>query len=116
LVVSIAFAFVPGMIRTVRDVRDAQRLRGERGLRRLAPSLAVPVLGLSLERALLLAESMDARGYGTVAAPASSRRVLVGGLLALLLSVPAWAAGLGPLATALAAAGSVAIVVSLRQA
>ncbi len=116
LVVSIAFAFVPGMIRTVRDVRDAQRLRGERGLRRLAPSLAVPVLGLSLERALLLAESMDARGYGVAASSALSRNTLIAGLVALLASVPALAAGLGTVATALAIAGAVAIVISLRLA
>ncbi len=116
LVVSIAFAFVPGMLRTVRDVRDAQRLRDERGFRRLAPSLAVPVLGLSLERALLLAESMDARGYGGASSTNAGRTTLVGGLVALLASIVAWAAGWHPVATVLALAGVVAVVWSLREA
>lgn len=100
LVVSIAAAFVPGMLRAARDVRDAQRLRGERGIRALAPSLAVPVLGIALERAFLLAESMDARGYGQTQ-PAPGARpariaglVLCGGAVALWLAAAATAAGL----------------------
>ncbi|HVE91792.1 MAG TPA: energy-coupling factor transporter transmembrane component T [Actinomycetota bacterium] len=64
LVVAIALAFVPGVLAAAADVRDAQKMRGERGRTRLAPSLAVPILALSLERAFLLAESMDSRGYG----------------------------------------------------
>lgn len=115
LVVSIAFAFVPGMMRTVRDVRDAQRLRGERGLRRLAPSLAVPVLGLSLERALLLAESMDARGYGGASSTTKGRTALVAGLVSLFASVFAWSAGWRIISPALAAIGVAAIVWSLRE-
>ncbi len=116
LVVSIAVAFVPGMLRTVRDVRDAQRLRGERGLRRLAPSLAVPVLGMSLERALLLAESMDARGYGYGGTSGASRTSLWTGLVAMLASVAIWIAGFNTPATALAIVGAVAIVIGYRNA
>ncbi|MEX0873392.1 MAG: hypothetical protein WD646_10240 [Actinomycetota bacterium] len=116
LVVSIGVAFVPGMLRTVRDVRDAQRLRGERGLRRLAPSLAVPVLGMSLERALLLAESMDARGYGYGGSSGTSRTSLWVGLAAMLASVASWIAGFDELAAALAIGGAVAIVFGYRTA
>ena len=116
LVISIAFAFVPGMVATVREVRDAQRLRGEHGLRRLAPSLAVPVLVLALERAFLLAESIDARGYGTTAAPTKvARTSLVGGLAALLVSIAAWSAGWRGFSTVIAIAGAAAIVWSLRE-
>lgn len=67
LIVAIGVAFVPSLMRTTRDVRDARRLRGQRvrGLR--AVSLAVPVLAGTLERAVTVAESMAARGYGHVA-------------------------------------------------
>lgn len=65
LVVSIALAFVPSMVRMVAEVRDAQRLRGERfrGLRSLR-TLVGPVLAGALERSLDLAASMESRGYG----------------------------------------------------
>jgi energy-coupling factor transport system permease protein len=116
LVLSIAVAFVPGMLRTVSDVRDAQRLRGQRGLRRLAPSLAVPVLGMSLERALLLAESMDLRGYGRGTPSRASRVFLWGGLVMALAAVAFWISGTPPMATALAVAGGVAIVAGFRAA
>ena len=65
LVVSIALAFVPVMLRRASDVRDAQRLRGHRfrGLRSLRP-VVVPVIADGLERSLTLAASMESRGYG----------------------------------------------------
>jgi energy-coupling factor transport system permease protein len=65
LVVSIALAFFPSMLRTASDVRDAQRLRGHRfrGVRSLRP-LVVPVLTGALEHSLELAASMETRGYG----------------------------------------------------
>lgn len=116
LVASIAVAFVPGVLRTVRDVRDAQRLRGEWGLRRLAPSLVVPVLGMSLERALLLAESMDARGYGRGQAIRSSRASAWGGLGLLLLGIAAWVWGQPQVATAVCVAGAAVMVWGFRTA
>lgn len=116
LVVSIAIAFVPGMLRTVNDVRDAQRLRGESGLKRLAPSLVVPIVGLSLERALLLAESMDVRGYGRGSATRASRTFISAGLFTILLAVAVWiAGGRGPGAV-IAVAGCAAIVWGFRSA
>jgi energy-coupling factor transport system permease protein len=116
LVASIAVAFVPGVLRTVRDVRDAQRLRGEWGLRRLAPTLVVPVLGMSLERALLLAESMDARGYGRGDASPTARLFSWTGLGLLLLGVAAWIGGLETLAAATAGAGAAVTVWGFRAA
>jgi energy-coupling factor transport system permease protein len=116
LVASIAVAFVPGVLRTVRDVRDAQRLRGEWGLRRLAPTLVVPVLGMSLERAPLLAESMDARGYGRGEAMRSSRMFSWAGLGVLLVAVASWVWGAPGIATGAAAAGAALLVWGFRSA
>lgn len=113
LVVAIAVAFVPGMMRAVRDVSEARRLRGERG--RVALSMAVPVLGLGLERAFLLAESMDARGYGRGEASRPARASLWAGLVAMLGSTAVWAAGLRALSTALVAGGAAAVAWSLRS-
>lgn len=126
LVASIAVAFVPGVLRTTRDVREAQRLRGESGLRRLAPSLVVPVLGMSLERAMLLAESMDARGYGrgaegiggsaTDRGIRSSRLLSWAGLGLLLGAVALWVSGRPTAATVCAAAGGAALIAGFRAA
>lgn len=65
LVLGIAITFVPVMLRTAADVRDAQRLRGHRfrGARAIRP-LVMPVIASSLERSLDLAASMESRGYG----------------------------------------------------
>ena len=65
LIVSIAFTLIPNMRSAWRDIQQAQALRGHRvqGLRDLAP-LVVPLFVSGLERALTLAEAMEARGYG----------------------------------------------------
>ncbi len=63
--VAIAIAFVPQMIVSAQEIREAQQVRGHRfrGLRDLLP-LFVPLLAGGLERAIQLAESMEARGFG----------------------------------------------------
>jgi energy-coupling factor transport system permease protein len=68
LVVSIALSFVPQMMASLKDVREAQLVRGHkfRGLRDLPP-LFVPLITTALERSLTLAESMEARGFGGIA-------------------------------------------------
>ena len=67
LVVSIALSFVPQMMASLKDVREAQLVRGHkfRGLRDLPP-LFVPLITTALERSLTLAESLEARGFGGV--------------------------------------------------
>jgi len=62
---AIAMSFVPQMVIASRDIRESQRLRGHRfhGLRSLLP-LFMPLLATGLERAISLAESMEARGFG----------------------------------------------------
>ena len=65
LVITIGLAFVPQTVLRLRAIREAQRLRGHRfrGWRDALP-LFVPLLSGGLERALHLAEAMEARGYG----------------------------------------------------
>ena len=70
LVVVVALAFVPSTLTAIADVREADRARtGGRIVRRgrLLREL-VPVLELGMERAVTLAESMDARGFARAGA------------------------------------------------
>jgi len=64
LVVSIALTFFPQALRTAREVREAQAVRGyrPRHLRDLT-AMIVPLLLNSLESAAQIAEAMEARGY-----------------------------------------------------
>ena len=69
---AVAVRFVPELGRQVRDLRAARRLRGRpskgwRGMR----GLLVPLLDGALERAVALAATMEARGFGACA-PAPS--------------------------------------------
>jgi len=114
VIISIAITFVPQMVLSAQEIRQAQRIRGHRfrGLRNLLP-LIIPLLANSLERAIQLAETMEARGFGSVMQPVSRRRtlatqagtlaclsVLLGGLVLVAFSkmgqtVGWWLAGLG---------------------
>ena len=104
LVVTVALAFVPQTVIGLNRTLEAQRLRGHRprGLRDLGP-LLLPLLAGGLERALTLAEAMEARGYGRHRPGAGQGRGaamlglagLVAGLLgafALLAGNAAWSA------------------------
>jgi energy-coupling factor transport system permease protein len=65
LVVSIALTFFPQTLRTAREVREAQAVRGHRPRHwRDLPAIVVPLLLNTLENAAQLAEAMEARGYG----------------------------------------------------
>jgi energy-coupling factor transport system permease protein len=90
VVTSIALSFVPQATVALREIREAQAIRGHRwrGLRDLVP-LALPLLTTALERALQLAESMESRGFGMarVRNPTLRRwaqRMLLLGLLVML--------------------------------
>ena len=91
VVVSIAITFVPQMMLSAREIRQAQRIRGHRfrGIRDLLP-LIIPLLASGLERAIQLAETMEARGFGSAVKPIPQRQaimaqlVTLGGLLGLL--------------------------------
>ncbi len=89
VITSIALTFVPQMMAAGREIREAQTIRGHRfhGLRDLLP-LFVPLLTGGLERAIGLAESMEARGFGGNVRSVSPREELLtklGTLSALLL-------------------------------
>lgn len=65
LAAALALSIAPRTVEAVGRVREAQRLRGIQIARwRTLPALAVPVLETGMEEAVVLAESMDARGHG----------------------------------------------------
>ena len=90
VVLSIAITFVPQMVLSAQEIRQAQRIRGHRfrGLRDLLP-LVLPLLANSLERSIQLAETMEARGFGTAVNPPSRRRAMLSqvGLLIALIAI-----------------------------
>ena len=73
VVASIAMTFVPSTAASLKDIREAQAVRGHRfrGLRDLLP-LFVPLVTSGLERAIQLAEAMEARGFSRVVTPAQA--------------------------------------------
>lgn len=120
LVISIMLAFVPQVARTFQQVREAQAIRGHqlRGVRDL-PALIVPLMADSLEKAVQLAEAMEARGYGHDGGPArtlSPQLLMVGGLATILagwLVEAYWRDGTG---WAIIAAGAAALMAGFRAA
>jgi energy-coupling factor transport system permease protein len=95
LVVSIALTFFPQTLRTAREVREAQAVRGHRPRHwRDATAMVVPLLLNSLESAAQIAEAMEARGYGRAAHPRSGLgwMGLIVGCLVLLYwgSIAGW--------------------------
>jgi energy-coupling factor transport system permease protein len=63
-----ALNLIPGVGRSAVEIRDAQRMRGWRPARvRDWPDIAVPVVLTAIESSMTLAESMEARGYGSTA-------------------------------------------------
>lgn len=90
VVTSIALTFIPQMLASARDIREAQRIRGHRfrSWRDQLP-LIMPLLTTALERAIQLAESLESRGLGGVAMRAESharrwQRLILIGLVLLL--------------------------------
>jgi energy-coupling factor transport system permease protein len=90
VIISIAITFVPQMMLSSKEIREAQRIRGHRfrGIRDLLP-LIMPLLANSLERAIQLAETMEARGFAGAMQPLSRRQAVLAqaGTLAALLSL-----------------------------
>lgn len=75
LVLTIGLAFIPQTVLAFQEIRDAQRIRGHqfRAARDWLP-LVGPLLTTGLERAVQLAESMEARGLGYSAASGQGAR------------------------------------------
>jgi energy-coupling factor transport system permease protein len=65
VVTSIAVTFMPQMLASAKEIREAQQIRGHRfrGWRDMLP-LLIPLLTTGFERAVQLAESMESRGFG----------------------------------------------------
>jgi energy-coupling factor transport system permease protein len=116
---SVAWAFVPQTAVAFGEIREAQAARGHRprGVRDLLP-LLVPLLAGGLERAMTLAEALEARAFGApLTAEAAARPwrraatvlgLSAGALGGYLLAVGRAAAAIASLtvaAVALAAAG-----------
>lgn len=70
---SVAWSFLPQTAVAYREIREAQEARGHRlrGVRDLPP-LLVPLLAGALERAMTMAEALEARGFGAMAHTASA--------------------------------------------
>lgn len=98
VVTGIAVAFVPQMVASWQAIREAQQVRGHRvrGLRDMLP-LILPLLITALERAMQLAESMEARGFGGQVGVSTPRQRILNQLAILggLAAVGAGAAGAG---------------------
>lgn len=91
--VVVALTVAPQLVESVQRVRRARRLRGApgKGVRALR-AIAVPVLEDALSRSLLLAASMDSRGYGRSAhVPLRLRRatsaLVIAGLAGICLGL-----------------------------
>jgi len=86
LIVTVALAFVPSTMAAVTATREADRARtGGRVVRRgRLVRLTVPILESGLERAMALAESMDARGFARLERARSDRVAGWLGLASLL--------------------------------
>jgi energy-coupling factor transport system permease protein len=103
---AISIAFVPATLRHLRQIRDAQAVRGHR-LRGLRDWLAilVPLLIGGLDRALQLAETLTARGFPEQVPQRYSTGIILAGLALLLTGflLNAWDSSV--LAAAMIAAG-----------
>lgn len=121
VVASIALTFMPQMLLSAREIREAQRLRGHkfRRWRDLLP-LFVPLLTTALEHAIQLAESMESRGFGGELVDMDERRqnhqklAMAGSLLLMLVGLFVYTywqhlAWLGGLLMALAVVGLVTV-------
>jgi energy-coupling factor transport system permease protein len=80
--VVVALSMAPQLVESALRVRRARRLRGgrERGIRAIR-RVAIPVLVDAMDRSLLLAAAMDARGYGRRGQLSRGARVVSGGLV-----------------------------------
>jgi energy-coupling factor transport system permease protein len=120
-VVSIALTFIPQLFRAQRQMRQALALRGHRfrGFRDLVP-LLVNLVAEALERAMALAESMEARGFSAAPGEKASgpwlRLGIAAGLALCLVAMVLRGTGGPPWPSALLAlAGVGALAQALRR-
>ena len=115
LILTVALAFVPSTMAAVADVREADRARtGGRVVRRgRLVRLTVPILESGLERAVSLAESMDARGFARQPRGRGDTASAWLGLVAMLALGGSFIALIGRASQAAVIAGAVGVVTLL---
>ncbi|QLQ10194.1 MAG: energy-coupling factor transporter transmembrane protein EcfT [Nocardioidaceae bacterium] len=80
--VVVALSMFPQLVESLQRVRRARRLRGEpKGKIHALRRIVVPVMEDALERSIVLAASMDTRGYGRSGVSTTRQRALTGALL-----------------------------------
>ncbi len=115
LILTVALAFVPSTMSAVADAREADRARtGGRVVRRgRLVRLTVPILESGLERAVSLAESMDARGFARQPRGRGDRASAWLGLVAMLSLGASFIALIGRASEVAVIAGAVGVVTLL---
>lgn len=85
--VTVALSVAPQLVESAQRVMRARKLRGEVGRRtHWIRQIVVPILTDALDRSLLLAAAMDARGYGRTAGASRGARRVTGALVLVGLS------------------------------
>jgi energy-coupling factor transport system permease protein len=80
--ITVALTVAPQLVESARRVRRARMLRGGNPSRRhILRQVVVPVMTDALDRSILLAAAMDARGHGRTVESNPSRRLLSGALV-----------------------------------
>lgn len=115
LVVTVALALVPSTVAAISSVREADRARtgGEVVRRGRLRRTVIPVLESGMERAMLLAESMDSRGFAHGGPGPAERRagwLALGGLLALGAAFAALVGHATAVALLLGAVGALLVI------
>lgn len=67
LSISIALNLVPQLVSSINRVRQAQKLRGRSSSLKALAGFVIPVLEDAIDRSMMLAASMDSRGFGRTA-------------------------------------------------
>lgn len=111
----VALGFVPQAIAAGREVYDAQRARGARlrGVRD-ATAFLMPVVSISLERALTMSEALEVRGFGASATSQRARSQAATLPIVLIVTVAALillAIGYAAIAAALIILSVLALIV-----
>lgn len=118
--ISVAINLAPQLIESFNRVRRARQLRGKSKRTSQLAGIVIPVLEDTLDRSLLLAASMDARGFGRRGMQSPGELVLartlgLAGLLLNLIGVFILLSGFGgALAISLIAAGLVIGMLNIR--
>lgn len=69
IIVTISLLLVPETLRRILTLAESRTVRGYESRLRSIPGLLLPILAEALERSVQRAESLDARGFGRLAAP-----------------------------------------------